>query len=769
MWLKLYVKHVFVCIRRDPLQPVLSVLVLALAFLLAAMSFRVRDALEEDSRLRQQALYGSADITVTLNASSESRFLQTEDALAVAGVRAAAGSYEVPLQAEGKTLFASAVDLGEIGAVFRFSFTEYMGLPQGEQAHALFLTERAARESGLRVGEETDASVLGCAMRLKVYGISPHAFAGGCEAMISAGGLMRALAASSPFLAALGEDFRLFSTLYIVADDAQAAARLLRAEEAFADKTVSVVEGEAVASANLGALGPTVAILVVFIALVSAAVVFCCFYLLSARRAQQSALFIHCGAPPRAMLALQCAEIVLYWLAGGVLGCAAACALAVPFFHLCGFEYLTDPFGAGFALNCLSALGVTLLSSLLTALFFCLADAHRRRAKGGGKLRGAFAAVLAGTLFLIAAVCTALLPASLHTVTAPAACICFFLFVFPALPPVLRAAAARLARRPQRRGGMSAALRYAAANVRSVRTLHNSARLFAVLLSAAVILGMVVASGSAYVGATYRYFSADLLLLNAGPSAAQSARACEETESACAFYWSVGYGSDRNIVNMLAAEDFSFLSEEFRPDVLPKGKGIVLTRAFAEYYACKEGDEIVLEVEGKDAAFTVLSLIDCRVNTAYFDAEALGVGYNHVAVTGREGVGQEELRLALSEELVLDMVAAVTPESFFRQRLSIFDVYLASGNVLLAGVILFSAVGIADNVYEGYRSRRKEFALYAQCGMDRRTLGRMKALEMALSAAVSLVCAACMTGVLLLLIDNWMQGFAVDFFLVFFS
>ena len=77
MWVKLFFSHLNKSVRKNPLQSILSVLILALSFILSFSALNVKVWLEEETEARQTARYGTAAISVTLNGSSKTRFLQT--------------------------------------------------------------------------------------------------------------------------------------------------------------------------------------------------------------------------------------------------------------------------------------------------------------------------------------------------------------------------------------------------------------------------------------------------------------------------------------------------------------------------------------------------------------------------------------------------------------------------------------------------------------------------------------------------------------------
>ena len=771
MWVKLFFRHIAKSVKNQPLQPLLSALVLALAFLIAAMSFSAASWLTEETYLRQGARYGGADIMVTLNSGSQNRFLRPDIAASALGEGAeVVGCYELPVYTDGALEFAVATDFYAADNIFDIQFTSYGTVTPNTEDDSAFVSSDFASKHSLSVGDSFSAEVLGYAKTYVVCGISPRQFMDSFGIMVTVGGIVKELAKDSPFIAALGEDFAFYSSLYIKSGgDAYACADVLRALPAFADKTVTVVADEIVDQANLHTLGATLSILVVFIAITAAAVTFCCFYILSSRRSRENALFIACGANPRALLALQCAEIVVYWLIGGVVGCAAACALACPFAALCGLKYVTSPLGGAFALNCLKALAVTFAAALLTALSFYVSESVRAKSlRGIGKNAVKFGICALLLLTAASVLCTFVAPFSTHLFFGVASTVLAVALAFVTLPLMYRSAAKSLSEcgRIKNPSGRAVALSLAVKNSRNVKTLHNTCRLLSVLIAMAVSLALVIASGYAHTNAVKNILDCDFVLLNADSNAAAKAEECDGVESVRPLLWDVAENADGDFLFAVSAKDYSVFSSAFSPDVVPEGNGVVLTETYSARYGYKQGDGVSFTIGNTKYDFVICGFTNSPVAAVYFDSEYAGIPYNVLSVSGDGALSSDELELDLASAMALDMAAIISPEEFLEQRLSLSEVYLMSGNALFISLIIFSAIGLCDNLYESYRSRRGQFALCGVCGMSPRTVARVKAWEIALTLAFSVLAGGILSAILSVLINEWMLSFGANLFLL---
>ena len=96
--MRLFFKHFFRSILRRPLQPFILIFTLMLSVAVSVMALTIDDAFADETKAKQAAQYGTADITVTLNGTASSRFMFAQDAQKLLGDRAkVAGCYELPL------------------------------------------------------------------------------------------------------------------------------------------------------------------------------------------------------------------------------------------------------------------------------------------------------------------------------------------------------------------------------------------------------------------------------------------------------------------------------------------------------------------------------------------------------------------------------------------------------------------------------------------------------------------------------------------------
>ena len=115
--MKLFFKHLLRSTLKKPLQPILLTLTLALAVMASIFTLTLERMIDDENSALQAVTYGSADLTVTLDGASTSRFMFVKDAEQILGESAkVAGCFSLPLtMGEQKNAVSGvAVDFSQI-------------------------------------------------------------------------------------------------------------------------------------------------------------------------------------------------------------------------------------------------------------------------------------------------------------------------------------------------------------------------------------------------------------------------------------------------------------------------------------------------------------------------------------------------------------------------------------------------------------------------------------------------------------------------------
>ena len=743
--MKLFFKHLAKSIKRKPAQPFVLILTLAIAVGVCIMSFGLNDCFAEENKLSTFAEYGNSDITLTLNGTSKSRFMFTDEVRGVLGDGAvAAGVFELPMfLGEGaEAVFGIATDFGEINEIFNFSFTDYGEVNFSNISEIAFISESFAKEKGLAVGERFDAKIVGGEKSYTVAAISPTKYISSYDVMVDIGGVMEVLASDSLLVSALGDSFKPCSTIYIdVKEDGEITKckETLSLSESFSEKSIYVVSEDMRAESDAETMLLIISVAISFACILSVAVTFCCFYILAAERSEENASFSAAGAKSYQLNLLQYAEIILYWIIGGALGVGLGELLLKITVTYAGFEF-SD--GSVSFLNSIGGLLMILAASLITATVFIVSGGHERKSKKKN------------TAFLLVAICFAVAAAlSVLTFSVPTqkaflpgllAMISIFAFSFVCSTLVfkglLRLLNAFFERRLQKTQKLSfPALRYAVKNLFKVKVIHNFSRLITVLVAVVTASVFVIVSTDGYVLTAKRMIQSDYAVLNGTESCYEKLEALDAAESVSKSYFGSGTLLGGNYTPVISTRNANVFSDIMEISSLPENNEIIISRGQAEARELEEGDTSILSLNGNLYETVIAEILDCGMNVIIFDCEYFDVQYNMLLIDGAEGISNDALLHEITKETALELATVVTPDSLMHHRLGSINIYLDSGDVLLTVALVFAAIGMIDNLAQSYRERRPEFELYKAAGMSVGSIRRMKLFEILISLAFGLL------------------------------
>lgn len=736
--MKLFFKHLLRSIARRPLQPIVLVFTMMLSVAVSVMSFGLGRYSTEEIEMVQAATYGSADLSISLNSTSKSRFMFTKQAEEVLGDRAAvAGLYELPMFMDNKsdTVFGVATDFYEIGNIFSLQFVEYGELTSANLSEVAVISKNFAEERGLSVGDCFEVELLGGQKSYTVAAISPNRFMNSYDIMVDMTGVVRLIAADSLLISALGKDFKPYSTIYIdVLDgiDVNDCIELLRTVPAFSENTIEVVAEFAAVQANTQNFTYVVDVIILLSSILTIAVTFCCFYILAAERTEENAVFNAAGAKPLLLNLMQYAEIAIYWFVGSLLGVALSIPLVRFMVSYADFVYSTADFDA---LSVLKSVGILLLSCMATVTVFLLSRRRRKKPKNHNVGVSYPITVTLFTLALI--VILFLIPGSKAFVPA-VVCIAALLFTLFCVAPLLLKLFMRLLNSafdkkfkasPERK---APTLRYALKNVLSVRVLHNFSRLVALLTSIGAICIIIILSCHGHVKSIRTVFSGDYIVLNSTEGCYGKIVECDSVGHVNKLYVSGNTA-------LVSASDISAFSQSTGIEVMPQGNQAVLSSGQAASRDIRVGDFFTVELDNLEFELQVIDVVRTSANFIVFDCENFGVNYNMLLVSGAESVSSDELMHELTDRTALEFAAVATLDSLVETKMDTINIYLKSANILLVAIVTFALIAMIDNLAQSYRSRREDFELYRCSGMSLRSIKLMKLFEVLTSLIFGLV------------------------------
>ena len=740
--MKLFLKHIFRSIGKKPLQPIVIVLTLALAMATAIFSFTIADTMEAELDVSQMEKYGSARFTVSVGNTSESRFLFVDDIIDALGEDVlAVGCYELPLilQGTGNTTVAVATEFARVGDLFNIAFEEYGKVTEGSLGEVAFVSSDFAQEHQLAIGDTLAVEVMGYSKTYRIEGISKRPFMASCDVMVDISSLTRVFASNSLLFAAIGEDFKPCSKVFVNVDGNELfetstdAITFLKQDPRFADKnfTDELVHAER-RQVNFPVLELIIRFAVALAALLSGVVAFCCFYILANERIEENQTLAYSGAGPRQLILMQYAEVMLYWILGVALGYLISIPTTQLIPYFVDLQYMTAFIKPEAVFK--SALILLAVCALTTAFFIIF----NRRTKRVGATHTTVPAKRVICLVLIIGVLFALmylLPANPRLIAFIFTFVAIVVFMFCAVPFFAQRIAAAIEGRLQRaQKPVVIALRYALKNISSLTFLHNIARLFSLIVIIVLSVCLVFAGVRGQMKNYEHVFNADYTVLNATDSCYQKTQTCQSVKAAYRAYMTQ---TDWGLA--LSADELSVYADWLQIEDLPAGNEAVISIGVAHAHDLKVGDTFEAKLDGVECEFVVSHI--AHASSSYFaiNCEDMNIPYNMVLVQGKDDVSSAELLGDLSQTTASELAPISKMDSLLERFVAAVQMYIDAGKVLLLVFIVFSLIGMIDVFYESLRARREEFGLYLLAGMRHRELRIMKTFELTITILIGLV------------------------------
>lgn len=739
--MKLLIKHIIRSIGKKPLQPIIIILTLSLAMATSVFAFTIADTMETELNTLQLAKYGHAKFAISVGNTSDSRFLFADDVIdAINDEVLVVGCYELPLILSGSenTTIAVATEFDRVGDLFEIEFLEYGKVTSGTVGEVAFISSDFAQKHQLSIGDTFVVEVMGYTKSYQVQGISPLPFMASYDVMVDISGLVRAFANNSLLFAAIGEDFKPCSKVYVntnsceLFEERSDAVAFLKADPRFADKNFEDLDSFERIQANFPVLEVIIKFAVALAALLSAVVVFCCFYILANERIEENQALAYSGAGPKLLGVMQYTEVMLYWLLGVPLGIVVAIPTIKLIPYFVGLQY-ADP-SINFSSAFKSAL-ILLAVCVLTTTFFIVISRRMRRAGTAHTTIPTKWIIYLLLAIAVLFVLMYLLPANPRLVTFIVTMVAIVTLIFWSVPFLVQWIASNLEKRIKKSQKSSTiAFRYALKNVCSLKLLHNIARLCALIVMITSTIGLVFTSVRGQIENFEHVFDADYAVFNATDSCYEKTQTCESAENVYRAYMTqTAWGM------VVSAEDATAYDEWLKVERLPLGNEIIVSSGIANTYDLKIGETFEIVLTGAKYEFVVSQIAYVSSSYLAINCKDMGIPYNMLLVEGKDDVSKAELLGDLSQTIASELAPIAEVDTLLARFIESVQVYIDSGKILLLVFVVFSLIGMIDISYESLRARREEFELYRLAGMKQRDLQLMKISEFSITILLGIL------------------------------
>ena len=714
--MRLLLRHLVQSIKKKPTQPLIITLTLALSVTMTIFAFTIYGSLTADAELAQAAKYGSADFTVELGGSSDSRFLFASDVRESIGDRAnAVGIYQLPLilDGTGDTVNGVATELNSVNDLFSVDFVEYGNVTDSTLSEIAFVSNDFAEQRGISLGDVIYVETMGHKMNYRVEGISDSSFIEIYDVMVDIGSVMRAFADESLLFAALGENFKPCNTVYVdLLDGSSSIGEVidsLTSDQRFAEMRFVDVRDAGNMDAYTTYLEVTIGVVVALTMLLAGVVTFCCFFMLANQRQEENFSLSCCGAGPRILGIMQYTEVVIYCLIGAPLGALISIPTVQSISGIIGLSYAKPEVSPSIA--AISALIMLAVCILTVSLF--LAFSKRAFRKGERKHRAKLGAPL--LLLCLIAVTLGLMYTVPTKISFAFYCIqlaVLIVFVFFAVSPFLQKFALLIDR--VTRGSHSErtiAFRYAVKNVSSLKILHNISILCALATLTAITVAFLITCFTAELQAYSSIVQADFTVYNATDRCYEKIESCDEVDTASKFYMNL---TDGFIV--LSSKDTAMYSPILDISEPPIGNEIVINKGLSEKFDVQVGDAFDLEIDGVKHSFCVSDIAETCIGVVVINCDDMNIPYNSILVKGSDDVSRADLLSSLSEATATELAPIQATETLLDKPVNTINTYIRAALVLLCVLSLFFVIGTFDALYECMRARGDDYGLYCLAG-----------------------------------------------------
>ncbi|MBO7196971.1 MAG: hypothetical protein J6V80_06620 [Clostridia bacterium] len=754
--MRLILKHLFRTVRQRPTQPIILTLTLALSVVVSMFALTTDSMIMSEIIIATREEYGESDFTVSLNADSNSRFMFSSQVRDILGDRAdAVGAFELAafVGDDSRAVFAVATELDKISSIFDFRFTEISPISPSSVGECVFVSSDFARENSLSLGDSVEIEIGRVKRSYIVCGISDAKFMASFDLMLDVVGVMRILTSSSPILAPMADSFKPGGTIYVDASSGleNECIDLLLSDDSFSDKVITRVEEQVSGNNTVNFINIPMRVAVLLALLLSAAITYTCFYILSTERVEENIVLSYAGANGRMLSGLQYLEALVYWLIGGGLGLALSLPILGSIADFSGFRY-AEAVTSGKNIF-ISELGILVSSLVAVAVFTHMPKEHI--GKKINRLSGVIAVTL-GLGFIISYIAVFLMPPS-YTFAPFVVGACFLLLlILTIVPGILKWLChlidSRIGKTPR------SAFKYAVKNLFKVSILHNTGRLVAAVSIIVITMLFVIGSYFGTIESSAAMISGDYAVLGANARCYELISSSENVESLYGIYYSrekIGY----SYTSVISADTVDSLSPDLGVTELPVGNGAIISRGHSKMLSLDVGDSLSVEISGRKVELRIVEIAKSPTQFLLVDADGLGIAPNMIVVNGADGVSDSELFEELSFVTSLEMVAVTPLFDLLNEWVEPLRVFLRAALLLLAISVIFASIGILDNLGESYRARKGEFELYRMAGMSPVEITKMKMYEILATFGVGIL-----IGVLLFVVEMFAVHTAISHF-----
>lgn len=782
--MKLFFKHIARTVRRSPMQPVLILLTLVLSVAVCITSFKLSQVffIRAESMKDESLVLG--DITVSAAADREIGILFDDDVKSILGERAeVCGEFSLAAfldDGDGidRLISVAATDLEQADRYFKFKYYEYGRFTSENRDSSIIASKRFADENGLKVGDSISFSLLGSDVTYTVEAVAENSgILEQRDALLPMESVIKLLSGHSVFIASLGDSFKPYNRLMIKCaegQDAEAQAKLLSESPELKNCAVELTKDAHTGNAISVFQTVSVMLLSFLLAVLSVLLIVTAQSLLRKQRSLEYAQFCAAGASGRHMIVMQLGENIAYALVGATAGIFLSPYMLNYTISLFDWHQYNVAVGVdGIALGYLVSLLLSVASTLITVKNDRHTDLAMRLNASNyptpEKFRIRPVAVF-GIMLVTGLLAVVVCDVKNQYIFLFFALISLVLLVYFGSPYVFGRLSELFDRILDKRARGKGVLTLAVKNIKNSYSLCHMGRLLCITFA----LLVAICASSGIISNQHKVFDGivqgEILTVNLSDRSLSKLKKNESIAGIASFNYddAVTINGERSAMAVYLSGDTNVcVSDDFAPEVMPKGKEVAISHGLAKLMDLDVGDKVKVNIRGGEHEVTVSHI--WKINAGILcmdDSYVAGSERMHcVKLAEGVGVGSEEYKNIVAS-LEADGVRLLDESEIGGAVMDTISGFNSLLKCVIFIAVVLATIGFVNVFAESLGSRRRERELLVQCGAEKRRVIMLHVIEIMFVTLIALFIGALSGAVICLLLNSALHSFGYTMFYI---
>ena len=742
--MKIFGKHIFRSIKKEPIQPVMIILIVTLCVAVMVLSVALPVNIYRNAKKSVSVDEWTADIFISLKSTSDVSLISEEDIQSMVGDKARViGEFPLTgfsaLCGEGSEKIQvglGAFDLVDADSFYEIRYTEYGKITNTNLTTAAIIDEKFAKEYDLELGDTVSVNILGKEFTYTLQAIAKDTGIFKLTDMIvDISGVRKALAERSPIIASLSSDFNPYTKIHLKANDGVSAEELkaeLEALDSFQNKRVELLSDGSKIDPITTVIIVTIILPAALLLIVAIMMMVSTIELLEKKRQSDIALFKIAGADTQQLGRILYLESTFYGVIGGVFGSLLSIPAMSWLNSLYRFKFSTISFG-------IEDLLVGLGSSIAFTTISTYVHLRKQRKQGGTELLnekldtgvGFLRKMLSyGIPILALAVITFILPPHYRYISASLLLLASVTFIYVISSYIVKWFAILVSHLASKKRDGGGKIFLASRSCVNSYPLKHAGRIITILITVFMSLSFVLSVVEDQLVVYTEYATFDYIGMRVND---KTKKQINEIDGVVATAESK---INREVVieNLKSVTGVSIngdIENCFRDSILPKsfpiGDSIALSRGVAKMLGLEVGDRVKCMIDDIPCELTLTEIVNSHADFAFYDAEYIGAGFDMYCISTD---GTEEVREELAALCDEKSIEFLHRDEFFSVTYNRLNPQLVIFRVMFCIMIFMTAIGILNVLTEQRIERRREFEMIIQNGATRKGIVALQTAEL---------------------------------------